>query len=150
MPIQIEIKDEYVKSITEFYGTQLKEIREKKIALDKEEKEIENIITQLHNGTSTTTTTIKKESVPVISSANGNGYNSKSTILEKIKYILKESEEGMTSREIIDRMLTLEPALNANKQKTAKNISTILSINKETDLKRDSLLNGKVNVYSIR
>ncbi|MDP4284105.1 MAG: hypothetical protein Q8891_06750 [Bacteroidota bacterium] len=155
MSIHIEIKDEHVKLMTDFYGGQLKAIREKKKELDKEEKEIENIISQLNSGNNEAT---PKEPLKLTTQKFYGGmppYNPKWTILEKIKYVLNENHDtfgsGMTSREIIDRMLAIDPVLNADKVKAAKNVSTVLSIHNGKELKRDELSkDGRINVYSIK
>ena len=59
-------------------------------------------------------------------------FESISTIIGKIIYILKESGRPMATRQILDRLHQLQPDIlnsQAESQKMAKNVSTVLSIN---------------------
>ncbi len=129
MPIQITIEDNEVSVLTEFYASRLKVVRDKKVELDREEKSLEDKIKQLHRQPVTSAIQVS----PQLTLNEMNGYNSNTTNIAKIEYVLREAGKPLTTRQIIDRLLILDPALNANKLKVAKNISTVLSINQGDD-----------------
>lgn len=143
MPINIQIKDNHVQSLVEFYGGKLKSVRESKKALEAEEKEYEEIINQLLKKPAK-----NENEAPQLAIQSFKGYDVNWAIHEKISYVLKHSHEALTTRQIIDKLLSLEPGLNATKTKTEKNISTILSIKKDKLFKRIEE-KGKENKYEL-
>ena len=62
---------------------------------------------------------------------NGIGdYNPDTTILEKIKYVLRNSDQPLTSREISEKLMSMDKELAKNRITTIKNVSTIISMNR--------------------
>jgi septal ring factor EnvC (AmiA/AmiB activator) len=90
---------------------ELKRLETEKQELEKQIQEIENALAGI--------------------TISSNGYENNKTVVDKIKYVLKHTKQPLTSREIADRLMILEPALGGeNKANTIKNVSTLLSINK--------------------
>ncbi len=65
---------------------------------------------------------------------NGIGdYDQGATIIDKIKYVLRNSEDPLTSREISERLIAIDKRLAENKTTTIKNVSTLLSVYKSEE-----------------
>lgn len=134
MPIQLEITDSQIPLLSKMYSERLGEINKQISKLSEEKLEIEAILKKLHAPKSVSPIEVGVKPISLvrpIKYAAGNEigiYNPKATIREKIKYVLKTENTEMTSREIVDKLFVLDPALNGDKNKAAKNVSTVLSI----------------------
>lgn len=107
-----------LKERLEVVASELDFKREELNQLETEKRELENQIKDLDNAIMGTKSVV-------------NGYNSNTTVVEKIKYVLKHSDQPLSSREISERLISIEPNLGgANRSTTFKNVSTLLSINK--------------------
>lgn len=144
MPISIQVDESQIQPMIEFYGLKLEAVRNQKRVLEQEEKKYVDLIGQLSVADSKQQGGDKSDlSMP----SKGKKYIASWPIHEKIKHVLSIDNRPLSSRDIINKLLTLEPALNANKEKTAKNISTVLSIRKGDLFERVEM--GGQNYYKL-
>ena len=119
----IEIPQSEAAEYAEFLSNKLVSLNEKIASLLNDRKELESRIKTLLNG----------KVLPLTNTAVfSNGFEPNSTILGKISFILAESNEAMFTRGIINRLFEFQPELKEQKevrQRTEKNVSTVLSIN---------------------
>ncbi|MBW0179296.1 hypothetical protein [Sediminibacterium sp.] len=134
MTIDITVTENETPELLEFYHNKLVALREQRNSIDVKERQIEAMISKLL-GKTPKEPVYSKSVVQVEQPATTNtDYPQGSTNIGKIAFVLKNSPNPLTSRQIIDAILALDPKLNADKVKAAKNISTVLSINsKEND-----------------
>lgn len=144
MPINIQIDESQIQSLVEFYGLKLEAVRTQKQVLEQEEKKYVALIGQLTMPDSKHQNTEKPEPALL---PKTRAYSASWPIHEKIKHVLIIDNRPLSSRDIINRLLSLEPALNVNKEKTAKNISTVLSIRKGDLFERVEM--GGQNYYKL-
>lgn len=57
-----------------------------------------------------------------------NGYMLSWPLHEKISYVLRTAESPKTTRQIFERLLSIDSSLHTDKEKSLKNVSTVLSI----------------------
>ncbi|WEK33878.1 MAG: hypothetical protein P0Y53_15420 [Candidatus Pseudobacter hemicellulosilyticus] len=122
MPIQIEINDSHVDGLIEFYLQRIKVLRTEIAEREKESKDINAQILRLKRGK---TESIGNEKSPIIHSTSN--YHEKWTWIKKIRFILEPSLYPMTTKEIVDTLMTYEAGLMFDRKKAIASVSSILS-----------------------
>lgn len=123
MPIQIEINDEHIEALIEFYIQRIKVLRNEISEREKETKEINTQILKLKKGknigsSSFSTSTSTK---PL---AN---YSDKWPWVKKIRFALDLEGRPLTTKEIVDILIDYEISLMFDRKKAVASISSMLS-----------------------
>ncbi len=121
----IEIQDTELILLTNYYNEKLNIVRGKITELRKEEINIGDMLRKLNGDTLTPVNPISSS----LTTPQESHYSTKDTIIGKVKYVLAESGREMTTSEIVSRLLDIDEIFRGDKNKTAKNVSTILSVN---------------------
>lgn len=121
MSIKINVSTATIPILRKAYQEQLVSIKGQI-----EEKEKETVSLKLNY--EEISKSLKELETAVSSNMDFYNYESEWTIIEKVKYVLSKSEAPLTSREISEKLMKLEPALAEKKDSTIKNVSTILSV----------------------
>lgn len=124
---KIDIAESLIGPTVEFYQTHIQRIDNKINELKKQRQEVEELINQLlSNETASTPADDEDPGGTIFTYALE--FSPKWTIKEKIEYVLKYIKDRLTTGEIVDELLILQPSLSDDRTKTQKNVSTILSI----------------------
>lgn len=132
--IQLQLSDTQLEDMRQYYMFRLKDLREEKDDIEKEIEKVENVVQQLSaKGVSTKDKDKEKERAirPPSQLAIGemNGYVIGWPIHEKISYVLRKGGgRPMPTREIIDELFKIDHSMLKDKDKAAKNISSVLSM----------------------
>ncbi len=147
MPVQIEISENDLPVLVEFYGSKLKSVDSQIEKLSQERASLQSTLDKLLGKDK------KQPTRPVLDIFKQDlsklGFDPNWTILSKVTYILSLSGKPMSSREVTDRLFDFQPELKAEYDKTSKNVSTILSINNGPDKKFLKATDGGVNYFFI-
>jgi len=139
MSIKIEISESEATELKEYYISKLHEVDNELQNLYAKKAQFQNIISRLINKK---TSQEADHTLPLFLPPSPDEiYPSKGTILERIEFILRTSNSPLNTREIIDRVFLYQPHLKTDKDlesRTAKNVSTILSIHKGKKFYRTS------------
>lgn len=65
-------------------------------------------------------------------------------------FCLKEKPEGMTTKEMVARLIELEPSLESDRKKLVGSISSILSSKDNSTFFKKSLNERGENIYTLR
>ena len=135
MSINLLIKDAHKSDLIEFYSIKKKQLQD-------ELRSIEEILEQL--GGKKEGRTVPSEPGAAFSKSNGDrgSYNPNWVWWRKIQHILSEVEGGLTTTEIVAKILEYEPGLNDERLKVVRSISSVLST---TARAKNSLLLRYVN-----
>ncbi len=120
MPLQIEIKDEHLKEMIEFYVSKQRDIRMQINNLEKQAKEVSAIIQQLNQSI--------RETGHIRPLPESAVYSDKWPWVKKIKFAIGQGREPVTTREIVDLLIQYEPALEYNRKKAVASVSSTLSV----------------------
>lgn len=79
------------------------------------------------------------------------GYLPNMLWLEKIKYILQKSSNGLTTSQIVEQLIKIEPKYNASKQTAVRSISATVSAKSKKDGELQRVTNFRNEyVYTIK
>lgn len=128
MTTDLQLSKEEASEFAEFLKTKVTAIDEKIAPLVKEKESLLERIAKLNGHAKPFTTAFEK--VKTEASRKVSELLIPQTNIGKIRHVLKEgNNKPMSTRQIIDRLFVLQPGLRLDKDKVAKNISTVLSIN---------------------
>ena len=138
MPISIQVNDNEVPALVEFYQVKVEETKRVLAAYEAMLEKLKN--TNSHNGFSTT---------PIKSTILPDGYNPQWIWLLKINHILKD--QSLTTTQIVEGILEREPQKRSERSKVVASVSAILSTkSKEGGIYNKELNDRQENVYSLK
>lgn len=145
----IEVQDEDVALLVDIYTKQLASVREQKKELDDKERSLIDKLKRLGSPVDALSP-IREMFTEAMANAKQVTYNLQGTIVGKIRFVLNESGKEMSTSQIVNRLYELDAVYREDPKKTAKNVSSVLSVNHGTGkpFKRTEDANG-VYLFSI-
>ncbi|MES2331935.1 MAG: hypothetical protein V4539_20175 [Bacteroidota bacterium] len=135
----IEILDDEIADFIEIYTKRLDKARQDKQDAESRERSALAKLRELGAPVSASidvmkpaTDAFKDAFAPLNKVLLSRFYNQSDTIIGKIKFVLNESNVPMSTNQINNRLYELDPKYNSDRKKTAKNVSSVLSVNHGT------------------
>jgi hypothetical protein len=122
MAIRIEIKDDHIKDLIDFYSKKQKTLREHILKLEKDLRDISATIAQLKQRPNHTDT------VPASLIPDEEVFSSKWPWIKKIAYAIKEAGKPITTKEIVDILDAYEPKTEEERKSAVSSVSSTLSV----------------------
>jgi hypothetical protein len=139
MPLNIEVRDEHVKEMIEFYIEKQRNLKSQVFQFEKQIKEITAIIQQLNQS--------MRESVGEIKPLpDASIYSEKWTWVRKIKFAIEQSGKPITTREVVELLSQYEPEIMYNRKKAVASVSSTLSVKTGDDFLKVESESGE-NAY---
>ncbi len=129
MPIQIEIHDTHAQLLIEFYVLRLKTLRDEILERERETKEINSTIQKLKKkGSNSGTQEVVNSPMSI-----GTPYSDKWPWVKKVSFVLENTSNALTTKEIVDVLTEYEPSFLFDRKRAIASISSILSSRWGTD-----------------
>jgi hypothetical protein len=123
MAIHIEIKDDQINDLINFYLTKQKGIRDQILKLEIDLKDVNATIAQLKQRP------VKiKDSFDVSLRPDAEVFSPKWPWLKKIAYAIKEAGKPVTTKEIIETLELYEPKTEEERKRVLSSVSSTLSV----------------------
>lgn len=129
MPIQIEVQDTHAQLLIEFYVKRLKTLRDEILEREKETKDINNTIQRLKKRNANTA----NQETAEIATMDRGLYSEKWPWIRKVSFVLNNTPNALTTKEIVDVLTEYEPAFLFDRKRAIASISSILSSRWGTD-----------------
>lgn len=125
MEVTVNVDEKAVHPMIQFYESRYQQVKEGAMKLYDEAKQIAKVISQLKYKE----LEIKPKSVVSSSTVTEDKeYSKEWSLNRKIQFIIGKNNKPLTSNEISSQLLMLDKSLAKDREKTIKNVSTILSI----------------------
>lgn len=125
MEVTVNVDEKAVHPMIQFYESRYQQVKEGAMKLYDEAKQIAKVISQLKYKE----LEIKPKSVVSSSTVTEDKeYSKEWSLNRKIQFIIGKNNKPLTSNEIASQLLMLDKSLAKDREKTIKNVSTILSI----------------------
>lgn len=125
MEVTVNVGEKVVHPMIQFYESRYQQVKEAAQRLYDEAKQIANVISQLKYKELELKPKSPASSVPVNEDKE---YSKDWSLNRKIQFIISKNNKPLTSGEISAQLLIIDRALAKEREKTVKNVSTILSI----------------------
>jgi hypothetical protein len=122
MPIHIEIKDNHIKDLIEFYSNKQKSLKDQISRLEKDLRDVTATISQL-----------KQRNIdPTTSAASllteSQIFSSKWPWVKKIAFVIQEARKPLTTKEIVESLDAYEPKTGEAKKSAISSVSSTLTV----------------------
>jgi len=122
MPIKIEIKDDHIKDLIDFYSSKQKNVRDQISKLERDLRDINATIAQLKqrhiNRDITISSLLEDREV----------FSTKWPWAKKIAYAITEASKPITTKEIVDILEIYEPKTDEERKTAISSVSSTLSV----------------------
>lgn len=123
MLIQIEVQDTHAQLLIEFYVQRLKVLRDEILERERETKDINSTIQKLKKKNSNSGhQEIANNAVSIETP-----YSDKWPWVKKVSFVLENSSQPLTTKEIVDILTEYEPSFLFDRKRAIASISSILS-----------------------
>jgi len=123
MAIRIEIKDDHVTDLINFYSSKQRDLREKIAKLENELRDVNATIAQLRRRPDHIKDSYSAEFQP-----ETEVFSSKWPWQKKIAYAIKEAGKPITTKEIVEILEFYEPKLVEERKSAISSVSSTLSV----------------------
>ena len=123
MSVNIEINENHIDALIDFYIQRMKILRDEIAIREKESKEINAQILKLKKGKNPSSLLSSTSAQPI----NGVGYSDKWPWVKKIRFAIETQGRPLTTKQIVETLTEYEIELMFDRKKAVASISSMLS-----------------------
>ena len=131
IPVKVYIQSKDLEELIDFYETKLLSVKQQRKDLDLSEREIRATLMQLRSKLSDLTAP-EDNSIKYSIQPNLSSYSRTWQWVQKIEFAIREGGKPLTTTEIIEMLIVVEPALEDEKRKSISSVSAIVSMQSGT------------------
>lgn len=126
-PVKVYIQSKDLEELIDFYETKLISIKQQRKELDLSEREVRATIMQLR-GKLSDLTAPEDNGIKYSVQPNLATYSRTWNWVRKIEFAIREAAKPLTTTEIIEMLIVVEPGLEEEKRKSISSVSAIVSM----------------------